>query len=271
MKRLLILFLIPLAFSVQGQDDDYFPPEKELRDEKKSQRSLLQNEKFPHHEKLTLEVFGNASYSQVLDLYSLFNSVEGGFGGDVGVGLRVRVYKKLAIVVGATYSNKVAQYDYDVQFFSGGFGEASIRMRNQYAGFYGKLQLEFTRKFWMALHFEKTFVFHQELKEQTVTPNGGQTYTDSSLYSFHFPYGLIDQFDVGLNIGMRFPLGGFMQIKPFVAIQVATSGIMRTNAYGPKFPFGNVGEANPSFVHLKLGAIFEIPMLAPRAARAIPK
>ena len=163
MKRLFILLLIPLAFSALGQDDDYFTPEKELRNDKKSQRSLLQNEKFPHHEKLTLEVFGNASYSQVIDLYSLFNKVKGGFGGDVGIGLRVRLYKKLAIVVGGTYSNKVAQYDYDVQFFTGGFGEASIRMRNQYAGFYGKLQLEFTRKFWMALHFEKTFVFHQEL------------------------------------------------------------------------------------------------------------
>lgn len=265
----MILLFIPLAFSALGQDDDYFTPETEFKNEKKSQPSFLQNEKFPHHEKLTLEIFGNASYSQVLDIYQLFNSVEGGFGGDVGLGLRVRLYKKLALVVGGTYSNKVAQYNYDVQFFSGGFAEASLRMRNQYAGFYGKLQLEFSRKFWMALHFEKTFVFHQELKEQTVTPNGGIAYTDTNLYRLTFPYGLIDQFDVGLNVGMRFPVSAFMHIKPFITIQVATSGIMRTNAYGPKFPFGNIGEANPSFVHLKLGAIFEIPMLAPRAANKV--
>jgi hypothetical protein len=195
--------------------------------------------------------------------------VEGGFGGDIGVGLRVRLYHKLAIVVGGTYSNKVAQYNVDVQFNSGGFGEASIRMRNQYAGFYGKLQLEFTRKFWMALHFEKTFVFNQELKKQTVTPSGGQSYTYTNLNKEIFPYGKIHQFDVGLNLGMRFPLGGFMQIKPFIALQVATSGIMRTNSYGPKLPFGIIGEANPSFVHLKLGAIFEIPMLAPKTVIAV--
>ena len=260
--------MVSLAFVGFAQDDDYYTPENEGRTNRKSQRFLLKNERFPHHEKLTLNVFGNVSYSQVVDLYSLFSSVEGGFGGDLGLGLRVRIYRKLALVVGGTYSNKVAQYNYDVQFYSGGFGEASIRMRNQYAGFYGKLQLEFTRKFWMALHFEKTFVLDQKLKEQTVTPNGGPTYTDSTLYASHFPYGLIDQFDVGLNVGMRFPLGGFMQVKPFIAIKVATSGIMRTNAYGPKIPFGNVGEANPSFVHLKLGAIFEIPMLPPRAANS---
>jgi hypothetical protein len=269
MRRLLILLFVPLAFTAIAQDDDYFKPEKERRSNRTSIESFLKGNKFPHHEKLTLEAFGNVSYSQVLDLYSLFSSVEGGFGGDFGVGLRVRLYRKLAIVVGGTYSNKVAQYNYEVQFFSGGFGEASIRMRNQYAGFYGKLQLEFTRKFWMALHFEKTFVFNQVLKEQTVTPSGGQAYPDTNLYQLHFPFGLIDQFDVGLNIGMRFPLGAFMQIKPFIALQVATSGIMRTNAYGPKLPFGNVGEINPSFVHLKLGAIFEIPMLAPKTVKRI--
>ena len=158
MRRLLILLFVPLAFTAIAQDDDYFKPEKERRSNRTSIESFLKGNKFPHHEKLTLEAFGNVSYSQVLDLYSLFSSVEVGFGGDFGVGLRVRLYRKLAIVVGGTYSNKVAQYNYEVQFFSGGFGEASIRMRNQYAGFYGKLQLEFTRKFWMALHFEKTFV-----------------------------------------------------------------------------------------------------------------
>ena len=88
--RLLLTSLLLLA-SLLGwaqENDDYFRSEKDRKTESKAEQFGIGDEKFPRSAKLTLDAFGDVSYTGMNDLYQLFDKVGGGVGGQVGVDLR---------------------------------------------------------------------------------------------------------------------------------------------------------------------------------------
>ena len=258
--RYLFIFLFLFAeSSALAQEDDYFQSENSRKERFKAGK--LAGEKFPNHEKLTLQVFANVSYSQINDMYGLFNQANGGIGGDAGLGIKVRIFKKLSFTAGGFYSNRFSRFNYNIVFTSGLPGEAELAMRTEYLGFYGQVLLDFSRRFWLGIHFEKGFQIGQNMMVEEITPTGSPTITWPDLFILSFPYGLKDQFDVGVKFGLNFPVLYPASVRPFLGIQIGTAGIFRTNEYGPTFPLGQEGELNPSFLHLRLGAIIDIPLL----------
>lgn len=268
MRQLIFLLATLSCFAVYGQDDDYFPSEEEKS--KKLKRNELPNDRFPHHEKLTLQVFGDIGVAQVNDLYGVFEKSRPGFGWDAGLGFKVRVYHKLSFVLGGTYGSKLWDVEFNAIDPLGNQGYAKEKGRAHYVGAYLKVQLDFTRKFWMALHLEQTFPIKFEGKDQTYTV-GGVVYSwpDPSRTSFNG--GLLNQFDIGINIGMNFLVMEPMGLRPFFGLIVGTQGFAKTGARGNKLPFGNEGEINPSLIHLKLGVIFDIPLLPAKPASTMKR
>jgi len=270
LMRSLLLFLSLVCFlNGYAQDDDYFPGEN-TKEIKQQNRNQLSSEKFPHHEKLTLHVFGNVALSQINDLYGVFDKTTPGFGGDAGVGLKVRLYRKLSLILGGTYSSKLWDVEFNAIDPNGNIGYAKEKGRVHYAGAYLKIQLDFTRRFWLALHFEQLFPVKFEGKEQTYTV-GGVVYQWIRPNETSFQGGLMNQFDLGIDLGLNFPILSPVGLRPFLGIQFGTKGFAHTGARGNKLPFMREGEINPPFIHLKLGAIFDIPLLAARPAEMVKR
>ena len=268
MRFYLILLSILACLNGFAQDDDYFPTAEEKS--RKLKRSGLPNDRFPHHEKVTIQVFGDMALLQVNDLYGLFEKTGPGFGWDAGLGFKVRIYHKLSFVLGGSYGSKF----WDVEGYAldplGNQVYTTEKGRAHYVGTYLKIQLDFTRKFWMALRLEQTFPFKFEGRDQTISSGPG-VYLWPDPSRTIYGGGLLNQFDLGINIGMNFLALEPVSVRPFFALMVGTQGFVKTGARGNKLPFGQEGDINPSLISLKLGLIFDIPLLPVRPSASMPK
>lgn len=269
MRQLLcfVLFLAPLISWAQ-EDDDYFKSESERAPESKAEQLGFVEEKFPRATKLTLDAFGDVSYTGLNDMYQLFDKVGGGVGGQVGLDLRVRLYHKLALTFGGHYSNYPIHWEYSYIDTMLGAGDVVEKARIEYVGFQVGLRIEFSKKVWLGLDFSQSYFMSFKPSEQTADFGSNGIFTfdspDNSIFSYN-RQAPKDIFSMGIRFGMRYPLMDVLHIKPFVAINVATTGVIHTGAFGDKlFPPGSYGEVSPSHLHLKVGAYFEMALLSPK-------
>jgi hypothetical protein len=271
--RLIFLFLLFLAPSVGWAqvNDDYFQSESERDEQTKGEKFGFVEEKFPRATKLTLDAFGDISYTGTNDLYQLFDKVGGGVGGQTGLDLRIRLYHKIAVTVGAHYANYPIHWEYNYIDTLLGSGHVVEKARIEYLGFQVGLRIEFSKRVWLGLDFSQSYFFSFKPSEQSADFGSNGVFTfdspDNSIFSYNRQKPK-DIFGMGLRFGLRYPLMDVLHIKPFLAINIATTGIIHSGAFGNKIlPPGSYGEVSPSHVHLKLGVYFEMALLSPKPRR----
>lgn len=269
MRTLFIsVFLVAPLICWAQVDDDYFQSEADRKAQSKAEQFGLVEEKFSRATKLTLDAFGDVSYTGMNDLYQLFDKTSGGVGGQVGLDLRVRLYHKLALTVGAHYANYPIHWELNHVDTMLGTGLVVEKARIEYLGFQVGLRIEFSKRVWVGLDFTQSYFMRFNPTEQSADFGSNGIFTfdspDNSIFSYNRQKPK-DVFGIGLRFGLRYPLMDVLHIKPYFAINVATTGLIHTGAFGDKlFPPGTYGEASPSHVHLKLGAIFEMALLSPK-------
>lgn len=260
-KNTFLIFVLALvSVGAFGQDGDYYEPEKVRKPV--SQEEVLELNKWGP--KLGIELSGSIGYSHYYTpptISGAFSKTTGGFAYDLGLGLRIRLYHKLAIAAGVAYTGR----GYDVKYF-GGYedpngviyeSEVSEQANLTYIGFYIKPVIELSRKFHLAV------LFH---------PAWRLTYRGESLVVYTAPSSVAgsrdtlqntppvlgfedDLFEVGLELGYKWNISPQLILKPHIGINFATSAIFHTDIE-IFTPFGG-WEQNPSFMTLRFGVIFE--------------
>lgn len=257
-----------------AQDEDYYESEKERKTITQTDLSEL----YRWGPKLGIEAFGSVGYSHFYVPSTIsggFSKSAGGFGYDVGVGPRIRIYHKLAITFGFQFSGRgysmelpaTAEIDTGSSVSSGGSGvgtaiidvDVDENLDMQYIGFYIKPVIELSRKFHLAILFHPSWELVKNRKgESTQTIVGGpatligSTGTIPNESSFEIEP---KQFELGLEFAYKWNIAPQLILKPHLGINLATSAIFHTNAQLPT-PFGD-WEQNPSFMTIRFGVIFE--------------
>lgn len=264
MHRILPLVFFLFAHAALAQDDDYYDPENS----RVEQPSVDLKELHRWGPKLGIEAHGSIGYSHYyvpMTISGAFAKATGGFGYDGGVGVRIRLYHKLAIAGGFTFSGR----GYDVQYMAGATGtnangqqvtyefDVFEKARLTFVGFYIKPVIELSRKFHLAI------LFH---------PGWLLTYRGESLVVGTAPASIAGQrdtlndqppvegfenklFEFGLEFSYKWNIAPQLILKPHIGLNFATSPIFHTGAELPT-PFGP-WEQNPSFMTLRVGVIFE--------------
>jgi hypothetical protein len=259
---ILLLVLTGFAFA---QDGDYYAPEK-------ARQPMTQeeyNDLYRWGPKLGIELWGSIGYSHMYTPSTIqagFDKAVGGFGYDLGVGPRIRIYHKLAVAFGFQFSGRGYSMDRPAVAEVGtGTGTAIIdvdvseKMDMQYIGFYIKPVIELSRKFHLGVIFHPSWELVQNRKgHSTRTIVGGpsnligSTGTLQNESSFELEP---KQFELGLEFAYKWMIAPSLILKPHIGINFATSAIFHTGAELPT-PFGG-WEQNPSFMTIRFGAIFE--------------
>jgi hypothetical protein len=272
--QLLFLVFLTCTLTAFGQDEDYYAPEKK-------RTVITQTDLAELHRwgpKLGIEAWGSVGYSHMYTPSTIqggFEKAVGGFGYDVGIGPRIRIYHKLAIAFGFQFSGRgysmelpgIAEVDTGTSVSSGGYGVGSAtievdvdeKMNTQYVGFYIKPVIELSRKFHLGIIFHSSWELIENRKgESTQTIVGGpanlvgSTGTLQNESSFELEP---KQFEIGLEFAYKWMIAPQLILKPHIGINFATSAIFHTGAELPT-PFG-AWEQNPSFMTIRFGAIFE--------------
>lgn len=259
-KNLSWLCLFLIGFSVSAQETDYYNPDETPKPV--TQEDL--NELHRWGPKLGIEAHASIGYSHYYappTISGAFSKTTGGFAYDLGAGVRIRLYHKLAMAAGLTYCGR----GYDVQYFAGGEdGSGTIyefdvyeQANLTYIGFYIKPVIEISKKFHLAV------LFH---------PAWRLTYTGESLVVGVAPSSIAGQrdtlqntppledfednlFEIGLELAYKWKISPQLILKPHLGINIATTAIFHTGAELPT-PFGG-WEQNPSFMSIRFGVIFE--------------
>lgn len=258
----IFLFSI-IGISAYAQDEDYYAPEKTRKPVTQEEINEL-NRWGP---KLGIEAFGSIGYSHFYTPATItggFEKANGGFGYDAGIGVRIRIYHKLAIATGFVFSGRgyhmalLGQAEVDT-----GSGKALLEIHVDekanmtYAGFYIKPIIELSRKFHLAILFKQSYQLSYKGRSiQTITAGPaswiGSTGVIPDDSSFEIEK---KQFELGLEFAYKWMVAPQFIMKPHIGINFATSAIFHTGADLPT-PFGG-WEQNPSFMTLRLGVILE--------------
>lgn len=256
---ILLLFCGPICMA---QDEDYYAPEKARPIVKPDFENL-----YRWGPKLGFEIQGSVGYSHFYTpstISGAFTKAVGGFGYDGGVGLRVRIYHKLAVATGFKVSGRgytmafpaSAEVDtgngtqtYEIDLYEKG--------NMVYAGFYIKPIIELSRKFHLAILFQQSWqISYKGRSTQTVTAPASAAGSTGTLIDESSVDIEEKQFELGLEFAYKWNIAPQLTLKPHIGINLATSGIFHTGAELPT-PFGP-WEQNPSFMTLRFGVIFEM-------------
>lgn len=262
MKRLLTFSLLVLSFSGFAQDGDYYNP-----DEKPKPITIDEIKELNRWgPKLGIEAMGSVGYCHVYTpstISGAFTKAQGGFGYDAGIGVRIRLYHKLAIGTGFIFSGR----GYDVAFpaqaevdTGGGIQiwdfDVAEKANMTYAGFYVKPIIELSRKFHLAILFKQSWqLTYKGQSTQTITSPASVAGSTGTLQDESSVEIEPSQFELGLEFAYKWMIAPQLILKPHIGINFATSALFHTGAELPT-PFGG-WEQNPSFMTLRFGVIFE--------------
>jgi hypothetical protein len=267
---MIVMFLQP----IYAQDVDYYQSEEE----RNTAATMNLKELYRWGPKLGIEAWGSVGYSHFYTpstISGIFQNSAGGFGYDIGVGPRIRIYHKLAVAFGFQFSGRgysmglpaTAEIDTGTSVNGGGFGSGTAiididvdeQMNLQYVGFYIKPVIELSRKFHLAVIFHPSWELVKNRKgtsKQTIVggPSNllGATASIPDESSFELE---LKQFELGLEFAYKWNIAPQLILKPHLGIYLATSAIFHTGAELPT-PFGP-WEQNPSFMTLRFGVVFE--------------
>lgn len=259
-KRLLTLCLLIPLLSIAQEDDDFYAPDKVLNPVSVEDVKRL----YRWGPKLGIEVHAAVSYNHLqmpMSLIGAFEKTSGGAGFDGGIGLRVRLYHKLAMAAG---------FNYAIRNFSLGYEAMDVDTVNPQTyrvdesttlylmGFYQKTIIELSRRLHLAQTFQYTWLHIYKGSahiENLTTPgatNGIFDLDQPLLDGWSAPKG---QAELGIELAYKIHLANELIIKPYFGVGMVFSpavhtGLVLQNLFGES-------EQNPSFINLRLGVIME--------------
>ena len=200
----------------------------------------------------------------LLPFQELLQKKAGGLGYDAGIGVRIRIFHKLAIATGFRLSGRGYDIEFpasaDVDTGSGGTQTWELNIAENanitYAGFYIKPVIELSRKFHLAVLFQQSWmVTYKGESTQTVTSPASAVGATGTLVNESSMEIEPSQFELGLEFAYKWNVAPQLILKPHIGFNLATSAIFHTGAELPT-PFGG-WEQNPSFMTIRFGVIFE--------------
>lgn len=273
MKRLILLLtLLPLLVRAQDDVDDYYAPETvqqptmSLEDAKRLYR---------WGPKLGIETHLAASYchlQQPASLMGAFDKSAGGFGMDAGIGLRVRIYHKLAMAGGFNFAIRNYGLGYegtDGDSINPQIFEVDERATLFLMGFYQKTIIELSRKLHLAQTFQYVWMNRYVGRAQidnTTTPGAftGTLDLDGPLPDgWRAPNGIAE---LGLELAYKMHLAPELIIKPYFALGLGLTPAVHTGLFLPSL-LGE-REQNPRFINFRLGVVFETGLWTDRPKMA---
>ena len=103
------------------------------------------------------------------------------------------------------------------------------KARIEYLGFQVGLRIEFSKRMWLGVDFTQSYFLRFRPSEQTADFGSNGIFTfdspDNSIFSYD-RQSPKDVFGIGLRFGLRYPLMDVLHIKPFIAVNVATTGVI---------------------------------------------
>lgn len=262
MKRMVfVLLLLPLLVHSQEETEDYYAPET-VRAPALSADEVKRLYRWGP--KLGIEASAAAGYGhlqQPASLMGAFEKSNGGFALDAGVGVRVRIFHKLAVAAG--FNLAIRNYGLGYEGTDGDSLNPQMFNVDERAtlfllGFYQKIIIELSRKLHLAQTFRYGWMHRYVGRAQidNITTPGAFTGTvdlDGPLLDgWRAPTGIAE---LGLELAYKIHLAPELIIKPYFGLGMGLTPAVHTGLFLQSL-LGE-SEQNPRFVNLRLGVIFE--------------
>ncbi len=257
----LLLLLLPFLSYAQEDTEDYYAPEA-VRTPSMSPDEVKRLHRWGP--KLGIEASVAAGYGhlqQPASLMAAFEKSNGGFALDAGIGVRVRIFHKLAMAAGFNFA--IRNYGLAYEGTDGDSLNPQLFDVDESAtlfllGFYQKTIIELSRKLHLAQTFRYGWMHRYVGRAQidNITTPGAFTGTvdlDGPLLDgWRAPTGIAE---LGLELAYKIHLSPELIIKPYFGLGMGLSPAVHTGLFLQSL-LGE-SEQNPRFVNLRLGVIFE--------------